>query len=260
MEQPTNKVNVIIADDNEKDLQNIVKAVKANPNYNILKTFNCGNDMMWYCGKNRNAEVKPDIAIIDYEMNSGDGVQTCTYLSHFLKTIPCLAISSHDHPTPIKLMYQAGAKGYIHKSFLQNDLPLPGFGNFSYNHLHTAIDCILAGSCFIDSNFKIINSKVYNTKMNPKDYFNYRAKFLNYLNQKDLSPKEQEIALFKGYGFCTKQIADIVNTNENCVEKSIQVIKRKFGITDPKELPLLLNRYGILLNAEMQYISEIENV
>lgn len=257
MEQPINKVNVIIADDKQDDLKRIQEAVKANPNYNVLKTFDCGNDMMRFCGKTRSAAIKPTIALIDYEMNYGDGVQTCHYISHFLKNIPCLAISTHDHSKPIQLMYQAGAKGYIHKSFLQNQDAIPGFGNFTFSHLHTAIDCILAGNYFIDKNFEILSPTVLKANLNPINEFTSRAKTLQFLSDKKLTILEQEVALLKSYALCTKQIAEAVEKTDSCVEKSIQSIKSKLGLKDAVEIPQVLKRFGIALYAEMQYSNSL---
>jgi CheY-like chemotaxis protein len=67
--------------------------------------------------------VKPDAVVMDIEMPVLDGVEATRQLRERSPELPIVAISGHDYEERVLEIRNAGARDYVRKARLANELP-----------------------------------------------------------------------------------------------------------------------------------------
>jgi two-component system response regulator DesR len=68
--------------------------------------------------------VRPDLALLDLEMPVMDGIETMSCLGRDCPAIRVVVVTIHDTPELRKRCYERGARGFIAKDALRDELPI----------------------------------------------------------------------------------------------------------------------------------------
>lgn len=107
------KINIILADDEVLFRKGISFLLQRNPNFNIIFEANDGQELIDYI---KSTDVLPDIVITDLKMPNLNGVETTKILHSEYPTLKIIALTSYNTPSFISNMIQVGAASYIVKN------------------------------------------------------------------------------------------------------------------------------------------------
>lgn len=110
-------MRILIADDHEiirQGLRNLLSADKA---WEICGEAVDGRDAI-----EKARHLKPDVVLMDISMPHMDGLQATRAIRQSAPEIEILILSQHDSKEMILQAFKAGAKGYVVKSAISNDL------------------------------------------------------------------------------------------------------------------------------------------
>jgi len=101
---------VLVIEDNEQNMYLIEFMLKKH-NYEVIKAWD-GEE-----GVNVAIEKKPDLIIMDWQMDKKDGIQATIEIRQVedLKDVPILFCTSNVMPGDQQKAYKAGATGYLEK-------------------------------------------------------------------------------------------------------------------------------------------------
>ena len=104
-------VSVVLVDDHVLLRNGLANLIKSFGDYTVL--FEATNGKIFI--DKLNANLLPDIVLLDINMPEMDGYETCLWLKRNYPKIKVLALSMYDNENAIIRMFKAGAKGYILK-------------------------------------------------------------------------------------------------------------------------------------------------
>ena len=143
----------------------------------------------------RARELFPDLVIMDINMPHLNGVEATRQITNEFPKIKVIALSGHSNRRFIVDMLEAGAKGYVLKECL-------------FDELLYAIRAVTAGENYLSS--KITGIVV-------EDYLQYRA-IVGGSQLSILTSREREVLQFVAEGKSTKQIASELHVSTKTVE------------------------------------------
>lgn len=169
------------------------------------------------------SQYHPDVVLLDLSMPGIGGFETIKRLIDRDPSCKILVFSVHDEPLYATRAMRAGAKGYITK----NSMP---------DELVSAVYKIYQGSTYVEINLaqKIIANM---SDVTSRDEINKIA---------TLSPREFDIFSLLANGYTTKQIAEKLHLAYKTVCNHATTIKEKLGISSVAELTLLALREGMI--------------
>ena len=124
-------INVVLADDHPEIRNAWALFLQNRENINVVGVCSSGEDVI-----KKVKELQPDIVLIDINMKPLSGIETTQKLSLDHPEVKVICVSFHTSPVYIKKMMDAGAKGYVFKYAVAEDLIL-------------AIDEVYNGKVFI---------------------------------------------------------------------------------------------------------------
>ncbi len=164
-------------------------------------------------------EHLPDITIIDLSMPGMGGIEAIGRIVARYPTAKLLVLSMHENAAFASQALKAGAKGYLVKNSLAEELV-------------NALECLAKGQTYINANFtKKIAQQLLNAEINP-------------LQQ--LSTREFEIFRLLAEGTDSNLIASSLNISSKTVANYQTSIKQKLGINNSVELVRLAIRSGLI--------------
>lgn len=158
-------------------------------------------------------ELLPDIIVMDITMPDLDGIQACKQILADRPEAIVIAVSVHSEPYYVRSMINAGAKGYLSKKAVYEDLA-------------TAIHAVNEGKTFFGKHIPVPQSEEKNNHMD-KQLAAKRA---------GLSMRECEIISLVAGGLSTAEIASALDISENTVGVHRQNIMRKLDLHGIAEL------------------------
>ena len=102
--------DIVLVDDHVL-LRNGLSSLLKTLGHNVIFEADNGED---FCNK-LDAQLLPEIILLDINMPGMDGYETCRWLKAHYPDIKVLALSMYDNEASILSMLKAGAKGYILK-------------------------------------------------------------------------------------------------------------------------------------------------
>ena len=164
-------------------------------------------------------EYLPDITIMDLNMPGMGGMEGIKRIIARYPTAKILVLSMHENAIFASQALKAGAKGYIAKSGLAEELP-------------NAIDWVLTGQTYLGKEVaQIIATHAHEPKHDPMQV---------------LSPREFEIFRLLLDGADLGKIATTLNISMKTVANYQTGIKQKLGVSGPVEMVRLAIRCGLI--------------
>ncbi len=164
-------------------------------------------------------EFLPDITVIDLSMPGMGGLEAISRITARYPAAKLLVLSMHENAAFASQALKAGAKGYLSKNSLAEELV-------------NALDTIVKGQTYINASIsKQIAQQFLNTTENPLQI---------------LSAREFEIFRLLAEGIDNNAIAVTLNISPKTVANYQTSIKQKLSINSPVELVRLAIRSGLI--------------
>jgi DNA-binding NarL/FixJ family response regulator len=108
---------ILVAEDDEAFLAMLEHMLRADPRFEVAGTARNGFEALEVA-----AEVEPDAVVMDIEMPELDGVEATRRLLESQPGLPVVAISGSDYEERVLEIRTAGARDYVRKSRVGEDL------------------------------------------------------------------------------------------------------------------------------------------
>ncbi len=208
MEHVAMAIRVLLADDHKLMCEGMSSLLEKDPAIEVIALAENGLEAV-----NLAEALKPDIVVMDITMPDLDGIEACKQiLAHRPETI-VIAVSVHSEPYFVRSMLNAGAKGYLSKMAVYNDLT-------------TAIHAVSGGEVFLGDHITMPQNAE-----NPNNPEKETAARLA-----GLSIRECEIIALLAEGFSTTEIASKLDLSENTIGAHRQNIMKKLDLHSIAEL------------------------
>ena len=195
-------IEIIIADDHPLFLHSLKSLFKDSSEFKVVAEVANGFELVEVAKK-----LKPDIIITDIKMPVMDGITATTQLAHELPACGIIALSIVDEQNLVVDMLEAGAKGYLLKDTVIEELI-------------QAVKTVYKGQTYFSNSIK---TSV--TDMVAKGEYGSYKSMLQQFSKKDL-----EIIKLICEEYSTKEIADKLKTTKRAVDGSREVILKKMGV------------------------------
>lgn len=161
----------------------------------------------------------PDVTIIDLSMPGMGGMETIKRIVARYPTAKILVLSMHENVAFASQALKAGAKGYVTKSGLADELA-------------NAVEWVISGQTYLGSELSNkIALQLHNSEADP---------------MQALSAREFEIFRMLVDGVELNKIASILNISLKTVANYQTSIKQKLGVSSPVEMVRLAIRCGLI--------------
>jgi len=209
-------INIMLVDDHSVVRAGIRRLLEQRDGFTVIAEAESGELAYQLFG-----EHLPDLTVMDLTMRGMGGLEAISRIVMRYPTAKILVLSMHESGVFASQALKAGAKGYLSKSSLADELV-------------NALEAILAGRTYIDTtmakNLALINTQ---DETNP-------------LQQ--LSPREFEIFRLLAEGGDCDSIAQALKISSKTVSNHQTSLKQKLGVSSPIEMVRFAMRYGLISN------------
>ena len=210
----TTPINIMLVDDHSVVRAGIRRLLEQRAGFNVVAEAESGEQAYQRFG-----EHLLDLTVMDLTMRGMGGLEAISRIVMRYPTAKILVLSMHESGVFATQALKAGAKGYLPKSSLADEL------------VH-ALEAILLGQTYVDKTIaKRLDLQSKQAVENP-------------LQQ--LSPREFEIFRLLAEGGDCDNIAQALNISSKTVSNHQTAIKQKLGISSPVELVRYAMRAGVI--------------
>jgi len=207
--------SIMIVDDHPIVANGIQQLIDREPDMKVIQSVQDAEGAIRFIEK-----TSPDLIIVDISLKgTTNGIDLIKSLKKRYPKIKSLVLSMHEENLYAERAIKAGAKGYI----MKNDLT---------DNIVKAIRSILEGNLYLS---EVITSKLLNYMVNEDE------KKGDEMEIKKLSDREFEVFQFISRGVKTSDIAKEINLSVKTVEAHKLSIKKKLNLKNSHEL----NKYAI---------------
>ena len=218
MKTMTEKIKLMIADDQGLILHSLVAMLNSVEDFEVIGTAQNGILLLELL-----EEKKPDVIIIDINMPKMSGIEVSKIIDGKMPWVKIIAMSMYSHPQYIKEMLRNGAKGFLSKNCLAEEL-------------FEAIYAVYSGKTYLDKHCtEVIVHNFSNTSPDMK--FNLHL----------LTSREIEVIKVLADGMVTREIAEKLFISEKTVERHKTNILKKLNLRNTAQLIKVAVEQGILL-------------
>ncbi|QHI35957.1 Oxygen regulatory protein NreC [Kordia antarctica] len=196
-------IHVLIADDHDVVIEGLKSVIQTRDDIIIVGEATNGKDVIPLLHQ----EI--DVAILDISMPEMDGIELAKHIQKNFPKIKVLIVSMHDNAKFIRESLLSGAKGYILKDKVKQDL-LP------------AIFALADGNDYYAENVK-------NTIM-------HSQKSPNMYGELKLTQRELEVLKLIAFGYSSKEIAEMLSRSVATINTHRKNLIGKTGVKNSKEL------------------------
>ena len=166
------------------------------------------------------------MVIVDLSLKDSSGFELIKYISDHEKSFPILVVSMHDEILYAERSFKAGARGYI----MKQEMP---------DNIGSAIRKVITGNIYLSEkmNNKLV-ADMFN-KTNEKQTEEPSVEDEEFDPTRYLTDRELEIFSLLGKGFKRKQISEKLNLNVNTVCTYRERIKEKLNLETSSEMTAL---------------------
>jgi len=119
MRSPRNPIRTIVVDDSPAALRAICLVVARQPNLAFVGAAMNGREALALA-----RSLQPDLVLLDLQMPIMGGIEATSRLEQECPTARIVIVTVHDTPQLRKLCYERGARGFIVKDALHEELPI----------------------------------------------------------------------------------------------------------------------------------------
>jgi two-component system response regulator NreC len=169
------------------------------------------------------SEIKPDVILMDISMPDMDGIEATKKILQLKTEARVLILSLHEDSELIKEAIRCGARGYILKKALKEDL--------------------------IRAIHEVMRNEIYLHASLAQKLFKNPPGFLGTENKQEvdpLTPREVDVLRFIASGYTNKQTAEHLNISVRTVEYHRSHITQKLNLHSRVELMQYAEKKGIV--------------
>jgi two-component system response regulator NreC len=214
------KIRIILVDDHDIVILGIKAMLARNNDVEIVAVVTDGEQTLSKVG-----ELRPDVVVLDIDLPKVSGIEVTEYITKHYPATKVLIHTSYVDETNIVKSFEAGALGYVPKTFKPDQL---------LEAIYTVNkgDRYLKGSIsetFINSYFKVKQAEAASEEV-----------------KKSLSKREIEILKHIAGGLANQEIADLLNISIRTVEAHKHNIMNKLEIFSTVELAKYAIKHQII--------------
>jgi DNA-binding NarL/FixJ family response regulator len=209
-----NSIRIMLVDDHAVVRAGVRRLLEQDAKFTVVAEAESGERAYQIFG-----EHLPDVTIIDLSMPGIGGMETIKRIVARYPTAKILVLSMHENVAFASQALKAGAKGYVTKSGLANELA-------------NAIEWVVSGQTYLGTELSNkIALQLHNAEGDP---------------MQALSAREFEIFRMLVDGVDLNKIAGTLNISLKTVANYQTTIKQKLGVNSPVEMVRLAIRCGLI--------------
>ena len=202
------KIRVLLVDDHPILRRGLTQLINAEPDLVVCGEAEDGPKAFELAGL-----LRPDVAIVDISLKSGNGIELIKNLKARFPELPTLVLSMHDESLYAERALRAGSLGYIMKEE-------------AIEQVLVAMRHVLKGEVFLSEKMK--------SRMLQAMALGRQKTAMSPLEQ--LTDRELEVFRLIGEGNSTRQIAVLLHLSVRTVEAYREYIKTKLNLRNATEL------------------------
>ncbi len=209
-----NSIRIMLVDDHAVVRAGVRRLLEQDAKFSVVAEAESGERAYQIFG-----EHLPDVTIIDLSMPGMGGMETIKRIVARYPTAKILVLSMHENVAFASQALKAGAKGYVTKSGLADELA-------------NAVEWVVSGQTYLGSELSNkIALQLHNAEGDP---------------MQALSAREFEIFRMLVDGIDLNKIAGTLNISLKTVANYQTTIKQKLGVSSPVEMVRLAIRCGLI--------------
>ena len=218
-------IRLLIVDDQIIIIQGLKSLLEIQPDLKVIADVANGQEALDHISSLQQDQL-PDVVLLDVRMPIMDGVATTKELSLNFPEIKILILTTFDDNEYISQAMNYGAKGYLLKDTLPEDLAM-------------AIYAVNKGNTYLGAGLfeKIISPSLSSTSIPAPNI----AKKMT-----ELSPREQDVLNLIAQGANNREIATELYISDKTVKNHVTSILSKLNLRDRTQAALLVNQVQLL--------------
>jgi DNA-binding NarL/FixJ family response regulator len=116
---PGQRLRALVVDDSQTALAAVCAYVEKDQEFSVVETAKDGCEAV-----QRARQCVPDLVVIDFEMPKLNGIDAAQRLLADFPGLPIVVVSLYDTPELRSLCLKVGARAFVTKQFLGQELPL----------------------------------------------------------------------------------------------------------------------------------------
>ncbi len=218
MKNAPEKIKIMVVDDQGLILHSLATLLNSVEDFEVIGTAKNGVILLQLL-----EEKKPDVIIVDINMPKMSGIEVTKIIDGKMPWIKIIALSMYSHPQYIKEMLRNGAKGFLSKNCLAEEL-------------FAAIRLVFEGKTYLDKSCsEIITHNFSQTQPDVNT------------NLQLLTAREIEIIRVLADGMVTKEIATKLFISDKTVVRHKNNILKKLNLRNTAQLIKVAVEHGILI-------------
>ena len=192
---------VFLLDDHEIVRRGLIELINAEADMEVVGEAGTAADAIGRIGA-----TTPDVAVLDYQLPDGNGVEVCREVRDRYPNIACLMLTAFSDDDALFSAIMAGARGYVLKQIRGNDLV-------------DSVRRVARGEQLLDAS---LTARVLDRlRTPPKEEVDPLA---------SLSPQERQILGLIAEGLTNRQIGDRMFLAEKTVKNYVSSVLTKLGM------------------------------
>jgi DNA-binding NarL/FixJ family response regulator len=217
-------IRILLVDDQSLIRQALSTLLNLEPDLEIVGTAENGEAAIV-----QYAELKPDVVLMDMRMPIMNGCQATASICRQYPQANILILSTHDDGDDVINALQAGAKGYLLKDMLSDELAQ------AIRNIHQGYTQLAPG--LID---RFIHRSPDASATIPKTS---QITAMGVLPMGNLTPKELEVTRLIGSGASNQEIAQQLFIAESTVKTHVNSIFNRLGLKNRSQLAIYAHRH-----------------
>jgi DNA-binding NarL/FixJ family response regulator len=206
-------VRLLIVDDHDVVRAGLRRILEARPDWTVVAEASDGRGAITQA-----IAHKPDVAIVDYSLPLINGVEVTRQIKMRVPSVQVLIFTMHDNETILQDLLQAGARGYLLKSDVQQNLS-------------SAVEALAVGRTFftVMASDRILDTYLMKSKADGV-----------------LTSRERGIVQLIAEGHSNKAIAGVLNISIKTVETHRSNVMHKLNFTSTAAVVRYAIRNGLI--------------
>jgi DNA-binding NarL/FixJ family response regulator len=206
-------VRLLIVDDHDVVRAGLRRILEARPDWTVVAEASDGRGAITQA-----IAHKPDVAIVDYSLPLINGVEVTRQIKMRVPSVQVLIFTMHDNETILQDLLQAGARGYLLKSDVQQNLS-------------SAVEALAVGRTFftVMASDRILDNYLMKSKADGV-----------------LTSRERGIVQLIAEGHSNKAIAGVLNISIKTVETHRSNVMHKLNFTSTAAVVRYAIRNGLI--------------